>query len=87
MRWIEKRDEPAELREWRLQNARDINFGYDLMRQDQVVRNALLTQLLSEQGKLCAYTGRRISVNSCHMEHVKPQDFCTPKRKLATSTS
>ena len=87
MQWIEKRHEPSQLREWRLKNASDINFGYSLMRQDSTVRDALLAQLLSEQGRLCAYTGRRIGEDSCHMEHVKPQDFCSPEETVSYFTS
>jgi uncharacterized protein (TIGR02646 family) len=78
MRWIDKRRAPPLLTTWQLKNAADINFGYDLMRTDQAVRQQLAEKLLAEQGDICAYTGRRIGPASFHMEHVKPQDFCTP---------
>lgn len=78
MRWIDKRGAPRLLTTWRLQNANDINFGYGLMRKDQAVRQELSEKLLAEQGNICAYTGRRIGPGSFHMEHLKPQDFCTP---------
>ena len=32
--------------------------------------------MLSEQGYLCAYTGRRIDADSSHVEHLKPQTAC-----------
>ncbi|KAM3100850.1 hypothetical protein ACKFKG_00060 [Phormidesmis sp. 146-35] len=86
MRWIQKKGEPSELTEWRTRCGKDINFGYDLMRQDSCVTQALTEALLKEQGCLCAYTGMRIDgyvnlhdprVCYCHLEHVKPQGHCT----------
>lgn len=78
MRWIDKRRAPPLLTTWQRRNAADINFGYDLMRKDQAVRQQLAEKLLDEQGHICAYTGRRIGPASFHMEHVKPQEFCEP---------
>jgi uncharacterized protein (TIGR02646 family) len=76
MRWIRKRTEPRELTEWRLRYRTDVNFGYDLLRKDQMVTNALTGSLLEEQGWLCAYTGRSIDDLSCHIEHLKAQAHC-----------
>jgi uncharacterized protein (TIGR02646 family) len=36
----------------------------------------LLAGLIAEQGELCAYTMRRISKESSHVEHIKPQGLC-----------
>jgi uncharacterized protein (TIGR02646 family) len=89
MRWIKKNNEPRELIQWRVSNANDINFGYDLMRQDKDVTKAVTESLVKEQGWLCAYSGIRIKgyeeveVNGtkydrcdCHIDHVKAQTYC-----------
>lgn len=36
-------------------------------------REATLQALLDEQGSLCAYCTRRVSVNTAHVEHIVPQ--------------
>jgi uncharacterized protein (TIGR02646 family) len=76
MRWIQKQTEPRQLTEWRSRYSKDINFGYNLLRQDHDTIKAVHTALLTEQGWLCAYTGIRIEVQSSHIEHVKPQTHC-----------
>jgi uncharacterized protein (TIGR02646 family) len=81
MRKIEKRIEPAELREWRAAHQADpagggINFGYNALRQSPAVTTKFLDSLLAEQGGLCAYTGRRIDRESAHVEHLIPQTHC-----------
>jgi uncharacterized protein (TIGR02646 family) len=76
MRWIQKNSEPLELKEWRSRFSSDINFDYKLMRQDHKVTNAVIETLLKEQGWICAYTGKRIESDSCHIEHVKAQAHC-----------
>jgi uncharacterized protein (TIGR02646 family) len=83
MRWIQKTSEPRELTEWRSKYNTDINFGYELLRQDSLVVTALVAILLKEQGWLCAYTGIGIDENKCHIEHVKPQKHCTPDETVA----
>ncbi len=74
MRQILKTVEPAVLAEWRARFQSDINFGYDLIPSD--VRSAVLESLLSEQGWLCAYTGRRVWTDGCHIEHLNAQAHC-----------
>lgn len=76
MRWIQKKNEPPQLAQWRARYAGDINFGYKLMRGDEDVVKAIIDTLLEEQGYLCAYTGLRIEDSSCHIEHVRPQEDC-----------
>jgi uncharacterized protein (TIGR02646 family) len=39
-------------------------------------KGQLLAALIAEQGKLCAYTMRRINKESSHVEHIKPQSIC-----------
>jgi uncharacterized protein (TIGR02646 family) len=98
MRWIQKKNEPRELTEWRIRYAKDNNFGYDLMRQDNTVTKAVTDSLVEEQGWLCAYTGMRIEsyqeiehngtkydVWCCHIDHVKAQDHCIPSETITYS--
>lgn len=76
MRPIQKNPEPTELEQWRAQYNTDINFGYDLMRRDDAVCDAVERSLLEEQGKVGAYTEQRISRDDSHIEHLKPQTYC-----------
>lgn len=78
MRSIRKQPEPHELTEWRSRYNRDINFGYDLMRLDRTLTETVTQSLLREQGWLCAYTGRRIERDTCHIEHIIAQAHCRP---------
>lgn len=74
MRRIAKTNAPPELVKWVAEN-RELNHGYsDLLGTD--AHRKLKEKLLSEQGSLCAYTGRGIDVDSCHIEHLKPQTLC-----------
>ncbi len=74
MRHIQKRNEPQSLTQWRAAQQNDPNFGYDLIEAD--LRREIRQALVTEQGGLCAYTGRRIDETSCHIEHPKPQAHC-----------
>lgn len=95
MRWIQKKNEPRELTEWRIRYAKDNNFGYDLMRQDKSVTKAVTDSLVEEQGWLCAYSGMRIEGYKeienngtkydkcyCHIDHVKAQDYCKAEEEV-----
>ncbi|NIK87601.1 uncharacterized protein (TIGR02646 family) [Rhizomicrobium palustre] len=74
MRQINKGAEPAELTAWKAQNRASPNYCYASLTATHrlAVRNALVR----EQRGLCAYTGRRIDVGSCHIEHLRPQTHC-----------
>ncbi|MFO7031487.1 hypothetical protein B9T07_16180 [Limnospira fusiformis CCALA 023] len=85
MKWIQKKNEPDKLKEWRSRYSNDINVGYDLMRQDHDLVKKLTISLLEEQGWLCAYTGLSIDENKCHIEHLKPQTHCTPNETVLYS--
>jgi uncharacterized protein (TIGR02646 family) len=43
-------------------------------------KDALLSALIQEQGALCAYTMKRVEVDSAHVEHIKPQSRCRVDR-------
>lgn len=70
MRMISKKGEPRPLGAWRAASRGDLNFGYGLI--DRDLRETILRSLVEEQGWLCAYTGRRIALDRCHIEHLKP---------------
>ena len=71
MRTIDKRAEPNKHTQWRAANQGDVNYGYGLM--DADLRETMKESLLKEQGWICAYTGRAVSMNSSHIEHLLPQ--------------
>lgn len=74
MRRIAKTHPPHKLTEWRDENSEG-NHGYrDLLGTEAY--HDLKSQLLQEQGGLCAYTGRSINNGSSHVEHIKPQCEC-----------
>ncbi|MEI8305596.1 MAG: retron system putative HNH endonuclease [Chloroflexales bacterium] len=80
MKYIEKQAQPQDLIAWVRERATDAEgtereWGYDDM--PAAVRRAVKASLVREQGGLCCYTGRRISLQGSHIEHLKPQSICT----------
>lgn len=80
MKFIAKQAQPQALIAWTHAKAQDadgepIMWSYDDMLAE--VRRAVKTSLVQEQGGLCCYTGRRISPETSHIEHLKPQALCT----------
>lgn len=74
MRQIQKKPEPQQLNHWRAAFQTDPNFGYGLI--EGHLRQEIIQALVGEQGEICAYTGCRIGVYTCHIEHPKPQTHC-----------
>ena len=74
MKRIIKTHSPIELQDWITEN-REYDHSYEVLVGSDAHR-ALKAKLLSEQGFLCAYTGRLISLESSHIEHIKPQNCC-----------
>lgn len=74
MRQISKGAEPADLTAWKAQNRALPNYCYASL--SAAHRLSIRTALVEEQKGLCAYTGRRIDVGSCHIEHLRPQSHC-----------
>ena len=80
MRRIVDQQSPAELMSWTAQQrAAGINFSYETIGRVQIdgeerdVKAAILAQRLKDQGYLCAYTLRRITESSAHLEHIIPR--------------
>ncbi|MFT5328930.1 MAG: hypothetical protein ACI9KA_000007 [Parasphingorhabdus sp.] len=74
MRQIKKQAPPAALTEWIAANQNGPNCGYGSVSSE--LRKIIRESLVAEQGCLCAYSGRKIDVDSCHIEHLKPQAHC-----------
>ncbi len=77
MRTIKKQPEPPALAGWRISaktgSIAGVSYTYGSLRSDKLVLDKLETALLSEQGWLCAYTGRRLRRDNFHIEHLLPQ--------------
>lgn len=90
MRTIHKRPPPPVYVEWRaarMSAARGpgMECTYDELRRAPAVLEAVEEQLCAEQGGLCAYTGRGLSLSrgvggerrvGFHLEHLTPQMHC-----------
>lgn len=81
MKRIIKGAEPAELAEWKSDNALvPENMHYGSLHGEQTT--AIRKQMLAEQGYICAYTMIRLTdEHHCHLEHVISQDQ-DPRRDL-----
>lgn len=74
MKRINKAQQPTLLQQWRAAN---INTPQNLRYNEaDFPRDAVLNALLIEQGNLCAYTLKRVSAATSHIEHIKPQNVC-----------
>ncbi len=74
MKKISKTNPPRELVVWIRENE-GLDQSYRAL-SGSTAHAALKRQLLEEQGFLCAYTGLRISGDTSHLEHIKPQHRC-----------
>ncbi|MFN3890132.1 MAG: retron system putative HNH endonuclease [Beijerinckiaceae bacterium] len=74
MRQIRKLAQPNALGEWIAANRSGPNCNYRSV--DGELRRVIREALVAEQGGLCAYTGRKIDVETCHIEHLMPQEHC-----------
>lgn len=76
MKRIIKGQEPASFIQFKQANEKaGVKLRYDThlgARQRVPIKQALL----KEQGFICAYTLKRISEDSCHIEHLKPEEVC-----------
>ncbi|MEM7535040.1 MAG: retron system putative HNH endonuclease [Chloroflexota bacterium] len=78
MKYIEKRNAPAELTRWfagqKSGRGEYINASYHHL--PSSIKQAIHKRLIGEQGALCCYTGRRISKQNSHIEHFLPRSQC-----------
>jgi len=73
MKHIAKIGQPPAYTAWRNEMRGQPNERYPV---PNPPRGELVDTLLNEQGFLCAYTMRRITEDSCHIEHIKPESLC-----------
>lgn len=84
MKRIKKTHPPKLLRQWIEECSDEPNFSYKAgLNSLPAVKAELLEQLIAEQHYLCAYAGVRIEVESCHIEHLKPQNKCEKGEDVA----
>jgi len=79
MKYIRKRPQPQELIAWTRakdqdQDSQPTTWNYDDMPRE--VRQAVKERLIQEQGGICCYTGRTVTPETSHIEHLKPQARC-----------
>lgn len=72
MKYVFKGTEPASFTNWKaLANDQWLPAYADLQNPE---KRALHQSLLTEQGHVCCYCGRRISLENSHIEHFRPQE-------------
>jgi uncharacterized protein (TIGR02646 family) len=81
MKFISKRNQQDDLVQFKDDMRDDPNLGYA---HPSFPRLPVIASLLGDQGNLCAYTMQRIGVESCHIEHFKPQCDCRSDDKKLT---
>ncbi|MBL0047035.1 MAG: hypothetical protein IPP32_02925 [Bacteroidetes bacterium] len=86
MKRIIKGHEPASFIQFKQVNEKaGIQIRYDThlgSEQKKPIKKALL----KEQGYICAYTLKRISLDTCHIEHIKPEELCRQHREAGVET-
>lgn len=78
MKYIKKQGAPAKYLTWCKKTAGTNEEDYRNLRNPE--KDCLKKVLLKEQGFLCAYTQRRISLPSSHIEHIKPESLCRKEK-------
>lgn len=76
MKRIIKGHEPASFIQFKQENEKagvKLRYDTDLGSGE---RKPIKEALLLEQGYICAYTLKRISLDTCHIEHLKPEELC-----------
>jgi uncharacterized protein (TIGR02646 family) len=71
MKHIVKGDEPKSFQDWKALENEDWKPSYDLLQNPQ--KQDLHRSLFNEQGHVCCYCGREITLATSHIEHFRPQ--------------
>jgi uncharacterized protein (TIGR02646 family) len=79
MKFVNKGGPPYAYRAWWRSVLGTNNEDYGAMPGN--IKSAVLAALARDQGEICAYTMRRIDMNTSHIEHVKPESLCRLERK------
>ncbi len=80
MKYIKKGEEPESFKTWKAVARSTPNWGYSYLQNPQ--KKELHEALLQEQGYICCYCGMRITRESSHIEHLKPQSATDPDLTL-----
>ena len=70
MKRIIKNQPTQSLKVW-FDKQHGLNCRYDNL--DTTLKDEIKADLLGEQGFLCCYTGKRVGMETSHIEHLKPQ--------------
>lgn len=81
MKHIIKTNPPKKYADWCEKVKGKENESYKNVH--SVERKPLKESLINEQGALCAYTMKRIDLETCHVEHIKPETVCRVEKKGA----
>ena len=86
MKRIIKGQEPVSFIQFKQENEKaGVKLRYDRnLGREQ--RTPIKKALLKEQGYICAYTLKRITVESCHIEHLKPEELCRKHMEQGIAT-
>ena len=71
MKYIRKRQEPPEFKNWKEQANSD--WQPDFRNLAGKPKEILIKALMTEQGEICCYCESRLVDGKCHIEHFKPQ--------------
>jgi uncharacterized protein (TIGR02646 family) len=71
MKYIRKRQEPPEFKNWKEQANSD--WQPDFKNLAGKPKEILIKALMTEQGEICCYCENRLIDGKCHIEHFKPQ--------------
>ena len=73
MKCVKKQLEPTTFIEWKAQENEEWQPSYATLQNPE--KRSLHEALLTEQGHVCCYCGRAISLASSHIEHFQPQEL------------
>jgi uncharacterized protein (TIGR02646 family) len=76
VKYIKKGEEPESFKTWKALARTTPNWGYSYLQNPE--KRELHDALLREQGYICCYCGMRITRESSHIEHLKPQSATDP---------
>jgi uncharacterized protein (TIGR02646 family) len=71
VKYIKKGEEPESFKTWKALARTTPNWGYSYLQNPE--KRELHEALIREQGDICCYCGMRITRESSHIEHLKPQ--------------
>jgi uncharacterized protein (TIGR02646 family) len=77
VKYIKKGEEPESFKAWKALAKTTPNWGYSYLQNPE--KQKLHEALLREQGYICCYCGMRITRESSHIEHLKPQSTPDPE--------